>query len=238
MKQEPKKNREPSLHKRLTEAQIAQVVLWWKEKVPVKELEYMTKEAGVSRKAFWDLRAARPELFPERELRPPPVRNFKPKNQGGVDRSSRDQKILELALEGKSNRQIAAELAHIGVTTGTAAGVVWRNRDKVAGLRKKKDFIPVTRQRRRTPRPERVTAKSPSSTPPEPRRRINIERPTYRNLDVLELKDSTCKYAVNETKPYLFCGAPTRGSRYHFCPYHHALSTIPADVMAKKPRRP
>lgn len=39
-------------------------------------------------------------------------------------------------------------------------------------------------------------------------------------ITVLQFTSRRCKYAVTETKPFLFCGAPSDGP---WCPHHHSI---------------
>lgn len=61
---------------------------------------------------------------------------------------------------------------------------------------------------------------------------VNIPEPVPMMLSLIELTDRTCKFAINETKPFLFCGHPVVPGK-PWCP-HHAIRCIDVAGWRKK----
>ena len=84
-----------------------------------------------------------------------------------------------------------------------------RKRNAPASYARKR--LPLAAARSR-PRPPKGKAKSP----------IRKLQPPLRNLSLLQLRTSSCRYPTVHSPPFKFCGAHQQdGSSY--CPEHHAL---------------
>lgn len=133
---------------------------------------------------------------------------------------TRVARVKELWTKGKSAAWIAAELG--GVTRNAVLGKVhrmgWANlspkkkpqprptppRPKIADRNKVREAQKI-RQIEKEPKPEPFVARTADVAP--------------LNLDILQLRDTTCRFPYGDEPPFTFCGHPVKPDR-PYCEAH------------------
>ena len=141
-----------------------------------------------------------------------------------------DDSIDQLKALHKEGLTFKAIAERIGVTRNTIAGLCRRHKlTRIDPLSKKKKTSSVGSGRKSkrpkdtsnlAPRLSKLVV-NPRALKPTPvvAQYVNVPEPDPLRLGILDLTDTTCKWAVEET-PFLFCGAPTLGGK-SWCPHHY-----------------
>lgn len=128
---------------------------------------------------------------------------------------------LRALISEKLSAKEAAEV--MGVTKNTLIGKANR-----LGLRFESVYVETVRKAAAERRAKRQPRQKPTAIPPM------APEPNALRLDVLQLKDNSCRFIVTDDHPMLYCGHPKDFGSY--CA-HHALRVYqPAQARNRMPR--
>lgn len=201
---------------------------WWKEGVPVREIEKRAKAFGLSRRQA-NIVMANKVAFPDRRSNLPKLITVAAKSSSSV----RDD-IIRLVHEGKSNSAISREL---GLTRGQVCGLVWRL--GLAGERPQNQIKSGKKQGKAT------KAKRKPKAPPKPKPPALVTIPAPRepeptpvalNITFDQINAGMCKFITTRDKPYLFCGAHTGSAMASWCSHHRKIVWDPPKPKQKRIR--
>lgn len=114
----------------------------------------------------------------------------------------------------------------LGVTRNMVAGACHRHGLKRVDMeaRKRKTSSKGSGRKRRggTNISQRSAKLLPDRIKPVPVRikKVDVPEPTPLGLDLMQLTELTCKWSISDTKPHLFCGAPTIPD-HPWCQHHY-----------------
>ena len=146
--------------------------------------------------------------------------------------------LRKLWTDGLSASQIAAELG--GVTRNAVIGKVHR-----LGLSGRAKSSSTSNRQKRTsarssayPKTSRANSKQGTGTSiPRAAPIVDIPKPTYLMIDLLQLNETTCKFPIGDPQEdnFGFCGTKAKdGDPY--CEYHCRLVYQPASERRRQPQ--
>ena len=133
----------------------------------------------------------------------------------------RDAVLVRLWAEGYSASQIADQIMGVKVSRCSVIGRV--HRLKLPG---RKPRQPASKSPPRERRVRQFVPKPPAPPPrPEPPPPPPPGEPRMRKLPLLELKPTSCRWPVNDGRPFLFCAA-TADEGEVYCGFHGRMARV------------